>query len=100
MKSLNITAAIALLAVLSIPVQAHEAGRAAHHRKTLVAKVRYGGKPGLGYWRPGPAQGYGFAFSSYKRDPFGADDYFDGDRCHYVHKRDYCDANKIFDGFR
>lgn len=55
-------------------------------------KVHYGLRhhPHLGYWRRGPEQGYGFRFSSYKGDPFGSDDYYDGDRCHYLHHRDYC----------
>jgi hypothetical protein len=70
---------------------------AAHHLN--AEKVRFGGKPGLGYWRRGPATGYGFAFSSYRRDPFGSDDYYDGDRCYYLHHKNFCVANKIFNGF-
>ena len=63
-------------------------------------KVHYGGKPGLGYWRRGPEKAYGFRFSSYKGDPFGSDDYYDGDRCYYDHHRDFCLKSKIFTGFR
>lgn len=63
-----------------------------------AARVRYGGRAGVGYWRPGPDAGYGFGFSSYKGDPFGSDDYYDGGRCYYRKHRDFCVANKIFDG--
>ena len=63
-------------------------------------KVHYGGKPGLGYWRRGPAHGYGFGFSSYKGDPFGSDDYSDGQGCFYLHHKNYCVKNRIFTGFR
>ncbi|MEQ1652170.1 MAG: hypothetical protein ABL897_06770 [Hyphomicrobium sp.] len=97
------TASIALAGVailaLSVPADAHRAHHHKGHAKKHAAKVHYGGKPGLGYWRRGPERGYGFRFSSYKGDPFGADDYFDGDRCYYQKRRNFCVANKIFNGF-
>jgi len=80
----------------SSPAEAHHFQK--DHGRT-AAKVRYGGKPGLGYWRPGPAKGYGFGFSSYKGDPFGSDDYWDGDKCYYVRHSNFCVKNRIFTGF-
>jgi hypothetical protein len=71
-----------------------------HHAKhARTGRIRYGGAPGLGYWRKGPERGYGFAFSTYKGDPFGKDDYYDGDRCFYVRGHDYCDKRRIWTGF-
>lgn len=71
-----------------------------HYQKSgRAAKVHYGGKPGLGYWRRGPEKGYGFGFSSYKGDPFGSDDYWDGDKCYYARHSNYCVKNRIFNGF-
>ncbi len=71
-----------------------------HHSKHVrTGRIRYGGAPGLGYWRKGPKRGYGFAFSSYKGDPFGKNDYYDGDRCFYRDGRDYCDKRRIWTGF-
>jgi hypothetical protein len=61
-----------------------------HPKQAEAAWVRYGGRPGLGYWRPGPASGYGFGFSTYKGDPFGSDDYWDGGRCYYRLHHDFC----------
>lgn len=95
-----VLSATALAVVAVMPeAQAHRAHHhhTAHHQK--AAKVHFGGKPGLGYWRRGPETGYGFAFSSYRKDPFGGDDYYDGDRCYYVHHKNFCVANKIFNGF-
>ena len=43
-----------------------------------------------GYARRGPPTGYKFGFSTYAGDPFYSDDYFDGGRCYYLHKRDFC----------
>jgi hypothetical protein len=63
-------------------------------------KIHKGGHGHAGYWRRGPEAGYGFGFSTYKNDPFGADDYFDGNRCHYRRHHDFCYYNKIFTGFR
>ena len=70
-----------------------------HHAQQRAGAVHYGGQPGLGYWRKGPAKGYGFGFWSYKGDPFGSDDYYDGDRCYYVRHHDHCVKNKICSGF-
>ncbi|NOT73104.1 MAG: hypothetical protein HOP09_18080 [Hyphomicrobium sp.] len=106
-------ASIALAAVAAVafsqPAAAHRAHHhgyhhgaghhKAHHPEAKPAKVRYGGKPGRGYWRPGPARGRGFGFATYKGDPFGKNDYFDGGRCHYLRGRSFCDANIIFNGF-
>jgi hypothetical protein len=71
-----------------------------HHHHGHTGKIHYGGRPGLGYWRRGPAVGYGFAFSSYRKDPFGADDYYDGGLCHYRKRHDFCYRQKQFTGFR
>lgn len=94
---------IAHILAVALPVLAAVPQAAAHHyekKHHSAKKVHYGGKPGLGYWRHGPAMGYGFAFSSYRGDPFGSDDYYDGDRCYYDHHRDFCLKTKIFTGFR
>lgn len=75
----------------------------ANHTKSkrpAVGKIHYGGAPGLGYWRRGPEKGYGFGFSSYRGDPFGHDDYYDGHGCYYLRGHDFCAKNKIFTGFR
>lgn len=102
-KTVSFLAAAAMLAAITAPAHAdkrthHHHGYGHHHAAT--AKIRYGGKPGLGYWRPGPANGYGFAFSTYKGDPFGRDDYSDGGNCFYMHHRDHCVKDWIFSGFR
>lgn len=71
-----------------------------HHAKhARTGRIHYGGAPGLGYWRKGTLRGYGFAFSTYKGDPFGKNDYYDGDRCFYRDGRDYCDKRRIWTGF-
>lgn len=100
-QALTLWIAAAALAAASSPGLAHASQhhKGVHAKKAHAAKVRYGGKPGLGYWRPGPEKGYGFRFSSYKGDPFGSDDYFDGDRCHYDHHQNFCHPNRIFNGF-
>jgi hypothetical protein len=97
-----IAAAVISAATISIaPANAcGNACRDASHHKHHANKVHYSGKHGVGYYRRGPRSGYGFGFSSYKGDPFGADDYFDGYKCHYVHHRDYCDHRQEFTGFR
>lgn len=87
---------------LAVPASAHHrsghyAGQ--HHYHYRAAKVHHGGKPHLGYWRRGPAKGYGFGFSTYRGDPFGDDDYYDGDRCYYVNHENFCMPNHIFNGF-
>lgn len=91
--------ALFLSFVLTAPASAyhthHGAGKHRH-----AAKIRYGGAPGRGYWRPGPLYGYGFGFATYKGDPYGKDDYFDGGRCYYRHHRNYCVRTQIFTGFR
>jgi hypothetical protein len=105
--AIGATALLAVSLAISSPATAHM--KRHHHAgdahgspwitKGKAARVRYGGKPGLGYWRRGPEKGYGFRFSSYKGDPFGSDDYWDGDRCYYVLHRNHCVVNKIFNGF-
>jgi hypothetical protein len=65
-----------------------------------AGKVHRGGHGHTGYWRRGPKEGYGFGFSTYRKDPFGADDYYDGNRCHYRRHHDFCYYNTIFTGFR
>lgn len=93
-------AAISTLAAFALApaAEAHQGKHHKHHHHK-ASKVHYGGKPGLGYWRKGPEQGRGFRFSSYKGDPFGSDDYYDGNRCFYVRHRDHCVKNNIFSGF-
>lgn len=99
--------AAALVAGLVAPAMAHKKAHRQHHHVSgqhggksahRPARVRYSGRGGVGYWRPGPETGYGFGFSSYKGDPFGNDDYYDGGRCYYQKHHDFCVANKIFDG--
>lgn len=96
-RFLALAAAAVFLA--SLPSPADAGHRGARHHHPHVGKVHYGGRRHLGYWRRGPARGYGFGFSSYRGDPFGSDDYFDGGRCYYVHHRDHCVKNRIFNGF-
>lgn len=100
-QALALWIAAAAFVVVSSPALAHTTHhhKSGHAKKQHAAKVRYGGKPGRGYWRPGPEKGYGFRFATYKGDPFGSDDYFDGDRCHYDHHQNFCIPNKIFNGF-
>lgn len=76
---------------------AHHHHYAPHHGK-VAARLRYGGAPGLGWWRPGPESGKGFRFATYKGDPFGRDDYYDGDRCYYRKSLDFCVSKRIIDG--
>lgn len=71
-----------------------------HHKHRPAAKLRYGGAPARGFWRPGPSHGYRFGFATYKGDPFGKDDYFDGGNCYYRKHHDYCVPGQIFTGFR
>lgn len=96
------TPAVLLATIAAFAVFAAAPAAEARHQgsKGYAKKVRYGGAPGRGYWRPGPAQGYGFGFSTYRGDPFGRDDYYDGDRCYYLHRRDFCVRYKSFTGFR
>jgi hypothetical protein len=51
---------------------------------------RYEGQFRLGYHRWGPPYGYKFGFATYAGDPFASDDYFDGHRCYYLHRHDFC----------
>lgn len=113
MKKIALTVATALAATLFVSsAEAHKSYWPHYHYKKApkakhtgkiekkhAARVRFGGKKGLGYWRPGPKTGYGFAFSSYRKDPFGSDDYWDGGRCYYLHHKNFCMPNKIFNGF-
>ena len=92
-------AAVLAVASFSTPVQAHHGKHHGHKHASHVNRVHYGGKPGVGYWRKGPEQGRGFGFWSYKGDPFGSDDYYDGNRCFYVRHHDHCVKNNIFSGF-
>jgi hypothetical protein len=85
---------------------AHHAHPAHHrHRYTKRQRVRivYADKYGvlrLGRYRPGPPYGYKFGFATYAGDPFASDDYFDGHRCYYLHRRDFClSPNRAFDPF-
>jgi hypothetical protein len=103
-------AAAAFLAATSAPVFAHRVHPCGsdpcatkhhgHHHKHHAKKIHYSGKHGVGYYRRGPKSGYGFGFSSYKGDPFGADDYYDGGRCHYLHNRDFCYPRRYFNSLR
>lgn len=63
---------------------------ASHGAHAHKGRIHYGGAPGLGYWRRGPLYGKGFAFSTYRGDPFGKSDYYDGDGCFYRRGRDFC----------
>lgn len=67
-----------------------------HYRS---GKIQHGGRGNVGYWRRGPKNGVAFGFSTYRGDPFGGDDYYDGNRCYYVHHQNYCMRNRIFNGF-
>jgi hypothetical protein len=44
----------------------------------------------LGYHRSGPPYGPHFGFYTYAGDPFARDDYYDGRRCYYLHRHDFC----------
>lgn len=101
MSRIWLLAATSLVVVLhAASAQAHKSSsRHANHTHFKAAKVRYGGHLHVGYWRPGPARGPRFGFSSYKGDPFGSDDYYDGRQCYYVHHRNFCVHNHIFTGF-
>lgn len=104
-KSVLMAAAVSVaFVVIAAPAGAKYQARVRKYDNDFhyhAAKVRYGGSPHLGYWRKGPARGHGvaFAFSTYRGDPFGSDDYYDGNRCYYVHHQNYCMRNHIFNGF-
>lgn len=65
----------------------------AHHHKPVAQKRK-------GYSRRGPLYGYGFGFSTYAGDPFYKDDYFDGRRCYYLHRQDFCRGPKSLEWLR
>lgn len=88
---------LAMVAALTPPAAA------ARHAKTKshphhAAHLRYGPAP-LGVWRPGPKRGYGFAFSTYRGDPFAKDDYWDGRECFYLHHRDFCRPYRAYEAW-
>lgn len=100
--ALSVAAAVLVFAGQAPVAQAHvKHSVETYHKHYKAAKVRYGGRKNLGYWRPGPERGPRFGFSSYRGDPFGDDDYYEGrgGRCYYVHHSNYCVANHIFTGF-
>lgn len=93
MFRLSLVSAAALAAAVSSADARHTTAHRHHaHAHHLVVL-----KPG--YHRHGPARGYKFGFVTYRGDPFARDDYFDGSRCYYLHRRDFCVANEIFSGF-
>lgn len=98
-RVLTAFAVAAAVMIVAPDAEAHRDKSHVHYKKHRIGKVHYGGKPGLGYWRKGPEQGKGFRFSTYKSDPFGSDDYYDGNRCFYVRHSDHCVKNNIFSGF-
>ena len=84
-------AAILAFAFLAPAAEAkHKSNNRSGH---LPAEMVHNDGPGhkhLGYWRNGPSTGYGFAFSSYPKDPFGSDDYTDRNGCFYRGHGDFC----------
>lgn len=54
----------------------------------------------LGYHRYGPPYGPRFGFYTYAGDPFARDDYYDGRRCYYLHRRDFCHGPRPLDWLR
>lgn len=54
----------------------------------------------LGYHRYGPPYGPRFGFATYAGDPFARDDYYDGRRCYYLHRRDFCRGPRPLDWLR
>jgi hypothetical protein len=77
LKFVRVAGVLAGLAVLAPAAEAHHW----HHH---VGDFR------LGYHRAGPPHGYRFGFATYAGDPFARDDYYDGGRCYYLHRRDFC----------
>ena len=61
---------------------------------------RHDGYFKLGYHRAGPPNGYRFGFATYAGDPFARDDYFDGRRCYYLHRRDFCRGSRPIEWLR
>ncbi len=76
-----VSAAVAVLGVAVLAPAAAEAHHRHHRHDTGFH---------LGYHRAGPAHGYRFGFATYAGDPFARDDYFDGHRCYYLHRQDFC----------
>jgi hypothetical protein len=77
----------------------HKHRYANRHRVRIVYSDKYGVLR-LGRHRAGPPYGYKFGFATYAGDPFASDDYFDGHRCYYLHRRDFClSPNRAFDPF-
>jgi hypothetical protein len=77
----------------------HRHRYANRHRARIVYADKYGVLR-LGRHRHGPPYGYKFGFATYAGDPFASDDYFDGHRCYYLHRRDFClSPNRAFDPF-
>lgn len=102
-RSMLIAAVCAATVVaIAAPAGARYPARVRHYDNDFhyrAAKIHLGGRHQLGHWRPGPARGVAFGFSTYRGDPFGGDDYYDGHRCYYVHHQNYCMRNHIFNGF-
>lgn len=98
-RHLLLAMAVTLPVLWSLPAEARRDSHYIERPDHRAVKVRYGGKKHLGYWRKGPKTGYGFRFSSYRGDPFGSDDYWDGGRCYYVNHQNFCVKNRIFNGF-
>lgn len=97
------TAALAMLAAgANATTSTYRHSHYAHKaHKTHVAKhYKHGAYLRKGYSRKGPRYGYGFGFSTYAGDPFYSDDYFDGRRCYYLHRRDFCRGPKSLDWLR
>jgi len=71
----------------------HITGHSSYHSSYNVHLKR-------GYSRRGPPYGPGFGFATYAGDPFAYDDYYDGHRCYYLHRRDVClGLNRPLDPF-
>ena len=98
--ALSVTAALSAPPAIAREYPCCDAGHHKHHAHHHAKKIHYSGKHGVGYYRRGPKSSYGFGFSSYKGDPFGADDYYDGGRCHYLHKHDFCYPTRYFNSWR
>jgi len=70
------------------------------HKVHVAARHKHAAHKRKGYSRRGPLHGYGFGFSTYAGDPFAKDDYFDGRRCHYLLRQDFCRGPKSLEWLR
>ena len=92
LKFLGVATVLLAMAASSTLAVAHSR----HHRHGYDHRHEFR----LGYHRAGPPRGYRFGFATYAGDPFARDDYYDGGRCYYLHRTDFCRGPRPLDWLR